>query len=126
MAASKDLAIILTKLDPVKYKAIIDRAALNGYHDHKFSKIPGHSKWGEEMCPKVTLVKDLGEFPELEHIRQDVINGKYDDPADATDQEEMRGWLLDDNSGDEFFKILGLKVPTAAERQQHHKKKTRN
>lgn len=99
-----------------KYRKIIDRAANNGYHDHKFDKIPGHPEYGTCMCPKVQLVADLSPFPELEHIRKDVMNGKYDEPADEQDQEEMRGWLIADGSPDVLFEQLKLKPPTQAER----------
>jgi len=91
MPQSKDLAEILTSRSPVKYKKIIERAALNGYHDHKFDKIPGHPEFGECVCPKMQLVQDLMQFPELKDIREDVISGKYDDRADTEDQQEMRG-----------------------------------
>lgn len=99
-----------------KYRAIIDRAANNGYHDHKFDKIPGHPEYGDCNCPKMQLVQDLSKFPELSDIRQDVMNGKYDEPADEQDQEEMRGWLIEDNAPDMMFKELGLKPPTPAEK----------
>lgn len=100
-----------------KYRAIIDRAANNGYHDHKFDKIPGHPEYGDCLCPKVQLVADLERFPELSDIRQDVMNGKYDEPADEQDQEEMRGWLIQDGAGDAMFEAMKLKPPTKAERK---------
>lgn len=99
-----------------KYRAIIDRAANNGYHDHKFNKIPGHPEYGECICPKLQLVKDLSQFPELDDIKKDVMNGKYDEPADEQDQEEMRGWLIEDDAPDALFTELALKPPTQAER----------
>jgi len=99
-----------------KYRVIIERAANNGYHDHKFDKVPGHPEYGQCICPKVQLVTDLSKFPELDDIKQDVMNGKYDEPADAQDQEEMRGCLIEDNAPDGMFKELGLKPPTQAER----------
>jgi len=95
MPASKELADILSKLDAVKYKEIIERAANNGYHDHKFMKIPEHPEYAETICPKRQLVNDLYKFPELAHIRQQVINGDFDDPADAEDEKEMMGWLME-------------------------------
>lgn len=126
MAASKDLAGILSARDAEKYKAIIERAANNGYHDHKFDNIPGHPEYGETVCPKMQLAEDLAAFPELNDIRTRVINGEFDDPADAEDAAEMRLWLLDDNASDEMFKQLGFEVPTYAERVTHKKKKTLN
>lgn len=118
---TKDLAEILGKRNAEKYKAIIERASLNGYHDHKFDKIPGHPEYGECTCPKVQLVQDLSFFPELADVKYDVMQGKYDEPADKEDQEEMRGWLMDDNSPDGMFTTLGLKVPTKEERENRKK-----
>lgn len=123
---SKQLAEVLTKRDPVKYKAIIERAANQGYHDHKFDKIPGHPEYGDAPCPKITLVEDLSEFPELIDIQQQVMDGEYDDPADEEDLEEMRGWLMDDNSPDEMFKAIGLRIPTYEERRQRKSKSNSN
>lgn len=123
---TKDLAEILTKRDAEKYKAIIERASLNGYHDHKFSKIPGHPEYGECTCPKIQLVQDLVPFPELEDIKQDVMKGKYDEPADLEDQAEMRGWLMDDNSPDGMFTMLGFTPPTKEEREARKRSKTDN
>lgn len=65
-------------------------------------------------------------FPELSDIRQDIISGKYDDPADAEDAAEMRLWLLDDNVSDAMFKQMGFDVPTTEERRQHQLKKQLN
>lgn len=126
MPATKDLAEILTKRDPVKYKVIIERASNNGYHDHKFDKIPNHPEYGECACPKMQLVHDLGAYPELLTIRQEVMNGVYDEPADKEDQAEMRGWLIDDNSPDGIFTALGFEVPTELERKQHKEKSKMN
>lgn len=126
MAASKDLAEILSQRDPEKYKAIIDRAANNGYHDHKFDKIPGHPEYAETNCPKVQLVQDLFAFSELHDIRERVMNGEFDDPADEEDAEEMRGWLMDENSPDEMFKQMGFRIPTSEERSHWKIKKTFN
>lgn len=116
MAGTKDIAVILKARNPEKYKAIIERAANNGYHDHKFMNIPGHPEYGDCLCPKVQLVEDLNEFPELSDIKRDVINGKYDEPADEQDKREMRGWLIADGASDQMFHTLGLTPPTAAER----------
>jgi hypothetical protein len=126
MAQTKDLAEILKARNPAKYQAIIERASLNGYHDHKFAKIPGHPEYAECNCPKVQLVSDLSIFPELADIRREVIEGKYDEPADDEDQEEMRGWLMDDNSPDALFEQLGFKVPTKEERELRKKGKLLN
>lgn len=111
-----DIADILRERNAEKYKSIIVRAANNGYHDHKFTSIPDHPEYGECLCPKIQLCKDLQQYPELKDIMKDVMDGKYDEPADEQDQEEMRGWLIEDNVPDGVFKELGLKPPTQAER----------
>jgi hypothetical protein len=111
-----EIAGILTRKNAEKYKTIIERAANNGYHDHKFDKIPGHPEYGECTCPKVQLVMDLSKFPELEYIKKDVMSGKYDEPADAQDVQEMRGWLIEDAAPDSMFVELGFELPTEAER----------
>lgn len=126
MAASKDLAEILSKRNAEKYKSIIERASLNGYHDHKFENIPGHAEYANCICPKMQLVEDLNAFPELSDIQQQVIDGVYDDPADAEDQAEMRLWLMDDNAPNAMFAQLGFDIPTEEERQQHQKRKLLN
>jgi hypothetical protein len=126
MPATKDLAEILTKRDPEKYKAIIERAANQGFHDHKFDKVPGHPEYGECVCPKMELVNQLTAYPELSDIRQQVMDGVYDEPADKEDQAEMRGWLIDDNSPDGMFTTLGFEVPTKEEREQHKQKSKLN
>lgn len=116
MAETKDIAALLAKRDPDKYRDIINRAANNGYHDHKFNKIPGHPEYGECVCPKMQLVSDLVVFPELDDIRRQVMDGVYDEPADEQDQQEMRGWLIEDKAPDGMFVELGFKIPTPAER----------
>ncbi len=117
MATTKDLATLLAQRDPVKYMEIITRAANNGYHDHKFDKVPLHPEYGECLCPKVQLVKDLSQFPELRDIAEDVMNGIYDEQADEQDVQEMRGWLIEDGAGDALFDELNLDRPTPAERK---------
>lgn len=123
---SKILSEILRKRDPEKYKAIIERAANNGYHDHKFDKIPGHPEYADTACPKIKLVDDLSNFPELTDIRERVMDGEFDDDADKEDQEEIRGWLMDDNSPDLMFEQLGFRVPTKQERRKWKYKKFMN
>lgn len=126
MPASKLLAIVLSQRDPVKYKAIIDRAANNGYHDFKFDSIPGHPEYAEDVCPKMRLVDDLSAFPELNDIRELAMNGEWDDIGDEEDALVMRGWLMDENSPDAMFKLLGLNPPSSRERRQWKIKKTFN
>jgi hypothetical protein len=126
MPATKDLAEILSKRDPIKYKALIERAANNGYSDHKFDKVPDHPEYADCICPKVFLVNELAAFPELSDIRQQVMDGVYDEPADKEDQAEMRGWLIDDNSPDGMFTALGFEIPTKEERELWKQKSKMN
>lgn len=126
MPASKLLAIVLSQRDPVKYKAIIERAANNGYHDFKFDSIPGHPEYAEDICPKIRLVDDLSAFPELNDIRELAMNGEWDDVGDEEDALVMRGWLMDENSPDAMFKLLGFNPPSSKERRQWKIKKTFN
>lgn len=121
MPQSKDLAGILTKLNPVKYKDIIERAANNGYHDFKHHKIPGHPEYGECVGPKLQLATDLAQFPELSEIREQVIDGLYDESPDQDDQQEMMAILLEDNSPDAFFRSMGFPIPTKEERDEYKK-----
>lgn len=114
---TKDLATILSSRDQNKYRDIIVRAANNGYHDHKFNKVPDHPEYGQCLCPKVQLVCDLQQFQELSDIRQQVIDGVYDEPADEQDQQEMRGWLIEDGAPDALFDQMKFKRPTVSERQ---------
>jgi hypothetical protein len=126
MPASKQLAIILSQRDPVKYKALIERAALNGYHDFKHDRIPGHPEWAEDICPKMTLVDDLSQFPELSDIRDRAMNGEWDDTGDEEDAMVMRNMLMDENSPNAMFKMLGFNVPSSKERMKHKIRKTLN
>lgn len=113
---SKDLAAVLRARDPEKYASIIRRAELNGYNDYKFDVIPGHPEFDDCDCPKVKLYNDLAAFPELKDVAIDVMEGKYDDDADAHDVQRMRSDLLADGSPDSLFTALGFKLPTSAER----------
>jgi len=116
-STAKDLVEVLKERNSDgKYDRIIERASLNGYHDHKFTKVLGHPEYGECVCPKVQLVQDLSNFPELADVANEVMNGIYDEPADAEDVEEMRSWLMADNAPDQMFIEMGMKVPTREER----------
>lgn len=123
MPVTKDLANILSKLNPVKYRHIIERAAANGYHDYKYDRIIGHPEYGETACPKLQLVEDLSKFPELQEIRQQVIDGLYDEIPDQDDQQALIDLLLEDNAPDAMFKSMGFPVPTFEQRQKAALKK---
>jgi hypothetical protein len=68
-----------------KYDALIARASENGYHDFKCDD----DKYPDSICPKTDLVNDLASFPELSDIRQDVMDGVYDESPDAEDKARM-------------------------------------
>lgn len=123
---TQDLAKLLANRNAEKYKHIIKRALLNGYHDFKFDSIPGYPEYGDCICPKMQLIQDLAEFPELIDISQQVIDGKYDESPDKEDDFQIATWLMDDNSPDVMFEMLGLKVPTNEEREKWHQKKFLN
>lgn len=125
MATTKDLAKILTDLDAAKYASIIERAANNGYHDFKFDAIEGHPEYGDCICPKLQLVKDLEAFPELQYISNAVIAGDYDEQSDDEDTEMLRRCLLKDGAQDAFFELFNYKVPTKEERDEYAKKQVR-
>lgn len=79
-----------------KYDEIISEAKAGEYHDFKNQKY---------ACGKVALVADLTPFPELNHIRQAVINGEYDEEMDEEDKARMREDFKD---SPEMLKMLGL------------------
>lgn len=64
-----DIAGMLREKDPVRYKLIIDQAENYQYHDFK----------SYSALPKMQLVQDLEKFPELSELRQQVINGEFDE-----------------------------------------------
>lgn len=95
-STSVDLPVVLEarNKDGI-YDNLIVRAKNNTYHDYK----------SDEVMPKVVLVNDLAVFPELQDIRQDIINGVYDETADEADKDVMREELKDAPA---MRKILGL------------------
>jgi hypothetical protein len=52
--------------------------------------------------------------------------GKYDETLDTEDQQEMRGWLMDDGSPDSMFEALGFAIPTKQERETRQRQKSLN
>jgi len=126
MPASIEIAHILAKRNPERYKAIIERASLNGYHDFKHDSIPGHPEYADCICPKVQLIEDLFQFPELSDIRERVIAGDFDDTADEIDNHNLSLILLDDHAPDFMFEMVGLTPPTAEERKIHFNKISNN
>lgn len=76
-----------------RYNYLIVKAKSGMYHDFK-SWVP---------APKAVLVEDLHRFSELEDIRSAVIEGVYDEEADAEDLEDLRQQLPT-----EMWELLGL------------------
>lgn len=74
-----ELAEELEAIDPKKYGFIIARARDYLYHDVL------KPYWVEE--PKVKLISDLYQHPELVHIREAVIKGDYNE---GNPEEEIR------------------------------------
>lgn len=108
MKQTKEIAEILRKRDPEKYKAIIERDELNGYHDFKFDMVPGHPEYGDTLCPKIQLVYDLAVFPELNDIREEVLRGVYDERPDEEDRNRLEKELRDEGMSQEFIdNIIG-------------------
>ena len=80
-----DLVNVLIKRNTDgKYHDIIERARKKGYHDFKCE-----DEYPDCVCPKVDLVHDLSKFPELQDIRNDVVNGEYDESPDDDDKRKM-------------------------------------
>ncbi len=121
MPVTKDLAEILTARDPVKYREIVERAANEGYNDFKFDCIPEHPEYADCFCPKMQLVEDLTEFPELNDIRRRVIDGDFDEPVDPDDRFRMRVEMMNDCVPDAIFTALGFDPPTEEEREAMRK-----
>lgn len=114
---TRDIASILkTRNLDGRYDAIIQRAENDGYHDFKFDRVAEHPEYGECICPKVQLVEDLAAFPELSDIREQVMNGAFDESMDDDDKSAMRESLIKDGTSDMFFEMMGLTPPTHAER----------
>lgn len=126
MGQSKDIAEILRQRDPEKYKHIIQRADLNGYHDFKHDKVPGHPEYADCIGPKAQLVSDLHPYPELADIMKRVMDGEFDESPDEEDTQELRQNGMDENWPDSMFKAIGLEPPTEAERFLHEKRKRKN
>jgi hypothetical protein len=53
-----------------RYNELIDKAKSGYYHDFK----------SELATPKSQLVEDLSYFPELQDVRESIIDGDYDEP----------------------------------------------
>lgn len=88
-----------------KYDHLITRAKAGGYHDFKFIELPQYNNC---VCPKMELVSDLAEFEELSDLRDEVINGVYDDAPDEADKESLRKDLEKEPNGEAIKKMLGL------------------
>jgi hypothetical protein len=79
-----------------KYDEIIAEAKAGEYHDFKNQKY---------ACGKIEVVNKLSAFPELNHIRQAVMDGDYDEEMDEADKAQMREDFKDNP---EMLKQIGL------------------
>ena len=79
-----------------KYDELIAEAKAGEYHDFKNTKY---------ICGKIEVVNKLSKFPELDHIRQAVINGEYDESPDEEDKAQLRKELENDP---DLLRELGL------------------
>ena len=101
-----DLPMVLETLNREgKYDHMINRAKEGGYHDFKFIELPAYN---DCICPKMELVDDLSEFPELSELRSAVIHGEYDDEADEEDKVALAKELDGVPMGEVIKKALGL------------------
>ncbi|MFN3405172.1 MAG: hypothetical protein ACK40G_13825 [Cytophagaceae bacterium] len=87
-----------------KYDHIIQKAKKGGYHDYKFDLVYPET---EALCPKMELIDELSQFPELEDIIDMVVSGDFDDRPDEEDKERLRKDLRE-NGSEGLQDLLGL------------------
>lgn len=93
---NKDLVEILEAMnDPERYGRLIQNAKDLYYHDWKAPEVV--------FAPKVDLVNELSKYPELLHIRNQVIDGVFDEDPDELD---LR--ILKSDTPPELHDLLGL------------------
>jgi hypothetical protein len=85
--------MLLAKDENKRFSGLIEKAVKGMYHDYK----------SDLATPKVELVNDLSRFPELEEIRQMVMEGEFDEEADDEDLA-----MLKKDTPKELWKTLGL------------------
>lgn len=112
MPETVEIANKLRGIDPVRYARVIQRAEAMGYHDFKFTNDAAHT-W---VFPKLQLLNDVSQFPELHWLYLDVMNGDYDEGVDNVDSQAMRISLIKFGATDVLFTALGLQRPTQLER----------
>lgn len=87
-STDKELVIELVKRNHKgRYDDIIQMAVARWFHDFK---APENARPGD----KIMLAEILHNFPELNDIREDVINGVYDEEPDDDDDKKRLGDLL--------------------------------
>lgn len=79
-----------------KYDEMIAEAKAGEYHDYKNKKY---------ICGKLEIVNKLSNFPELNHIRQAIMDGDYDESPDEEDKAMLRKELENDP---DLLRELGL------------------
>lgn len=101
LTTNKDLVEMLTaRNENGKYDHIIEKAFNYSYHE-----------WKGEEPTKMRLMDDIAPFPELEDIRQMVINGDFDEPMDEEDKKNMGGFM------EEFYEGIGKGMVIDAEKK---------
>jgi hypothetical protein len=97
----KDLVEILEARNTNgKYDDLISNCKNFRYHDFK----------AEHPTPKKLLYMHLEAFPELYDLKQAVMRGQFDEPADYNDVIAMRNALLRNNTPEYVIKNLGLSI----------------
>lgn len=124
MHASHQIGLELQKIDPVKYKSIIERSLNNGYHCFKYDSVPGHPEYADCIGPKDQLMRDLLQYRELRKFCDKVLEGVYDDKPDEIDDLNLSLLMANEKSDGKLSEIFGLMVPEEIEkickRSQHN------
>jgi|GEM_PF-1467724 hypothetical protein len=82
-STNKELVIELEAINQNgKLDKFINRAKANYYHDYKQ---PEHI-----TCGKTLFVSESTNIPELQDLRNRIMNGEFDEEADEEDKAEMR------------------------------------
>lgn len=104
--AKKPSSTILPKLlaernTEGRYDTLINKAESFLYDDYKFDLIDPECDY---PCPKVMLVDDLSKFTELADLRQQAMDGVFDDEADEADKNRLREEMKEGGMSPAFMK----------------------